>query len=120
MGWEESKWKENMELVPPHRYIKNTSTNGTVLTEQLLNISGRLWKLKRTRKIPSQLGRMKERKKEKRNQGGINTSGGKLKVRRSSHTQKTPLTAGKSAGTERDLWGIRRESSKQSVKGRTK
>ena len=42
---------------------------GTILIEHLLNISGRLQTPKRTRKIPSQLGRMKERRKKgKRNQ----------------------------------------------------
>ena len=30
-----------MEFVSPHKYIKNTSTSGIVLTEHLLNISGR-------------------------------------------------------------------------------
>ena len=60
--------QEDAEFISPHKYIKNTSTNGTVLTEHLQNISRRLQTPKRTRKIPLQLGRMKERKKEKRNQ----------------------------------------------------
>ena len=59
---------EDVEFVSPHKYIKNTSTNGTILTEHLLNISGRIRIPKRTRTISSQLGRMKERKKEMRNQ----------------------------------------------------
>ena len=57
-----------MEFVSPHKYIKNTSTNGTILKEHLLNISERLQTPKKIGKIPSPLGRMKERKKEKRNQ----------------------------------------------------
>ena len=44
--------QEDPELVSPYNYIKNTSTNGTILTEHLLNISGRLWTCKRIRKIP--------------------------------------------------------------------
>ena len=57
-----------MEFLSPHSYMKNTSTNGTVLTGHLLNTSKRLWTPKRTRKIPAQLARMKEGKKEKRDQ----------------------------------------------------
>lgn len=53
-----------MEFVSPYKHIKNTSTSGIVLTEHLLNISGRLWTSKRTRKIPSQPGRVKERKEK--------------------------------------------------------
>ena len=32
---------EDVEFVSPHKYINNTSTSGIVLTEHLLNISGR-------------------------------------------------------------------------------
>ena len=57
-----------MEFITLKKYIKNTSTNETILIEHLLNISGRLQTPKRTRNIPTQLGRMKERReKEKRN-----------------------------------------------------
>ena len=57
--------KEDAEFASPHKYIKNTPTNGTILTEHLLNTSRRPRTSKRTRKIPLQLGWMKERKKEK-------------------------------------------------------
>ena len=43
----------------------NTSPNGTVLTEYMLNIS-RLHTPKRTRKIPSLLGKMKRKKEKKK------------------------------------------------------
>ena len=48
--------KEDMEFTSPQKYIKNTSTNGTILTDHLLNTSRRPWKPKRTRKIPTQPG----------------------------------------------------------------
>ena len=54
-----------MEFVAPHKYLKNTPKNGTILTEHLLNMSGRLQTPKRTRKIPSTTGQ-DERKKKKR------------------------------------------------------
>lgn len=53
--------QEDVELVSPQKCIKNTFTNGTVLTEPLLNICGRHWTPKRIRKIPLKPGRMKER-----------------------------------------------------------
>ena len=55
-----------MEFSSPHKYVKNTYTDGTLLTEHLLNTSRRPRTPKRARKISTQLGRMKERKKEKR------------------------------------------------------
>ena len=33
---------EDMKLTSPHKYIKNISINGTILSEHLLNISERL------------------------------------------------------------------------------
>ena len=50
-----------MEFISPHKYIKNTSTNGIILTEQMLNISRWLQSPKRKRKIPWQAGRKKKR-----------------------------------------------------------
>lgn len=74
-------------------------TNGTVLTEPLLNICGRHWTPKRIRKIPLKPGRRKERSKDERShkrdqqlwQGWVGGWGGKT------------LMVGKSAGTERGL-----------------
>ena len=55
------------ELTSPHKYFKNTSANGTVITEHLLNTSRIPWGPKRTRKIPWQPGRMKETEKKREN-----------------------------------------------------
>ena len=44
-----AEW-ENVKFISSHKYIKNTSTNGTSLTEHLLDISGKLWTTKRTRR----------------------------------------------------------------------
>ena len=61
-----------------HKFIKNTSTDGTLLTEHQLNTSRRQSTLEITRKIPTLLGRMKERceKEEERKWDGICATGG--------------------------------------------
>ena len=109
-----------MKFISPHKYIKNTSANGTILTEHLLNISRRLQTPKRTVKIPTQLGRMTEKKKRKEEMRRDQYPSMELKVIRGSCTQKNPLTVGKSAGAERYLREIRGECSGRPVKGRAK
>ena len=113
---------EDEEFASSHKYIKNIPANGTTVTEHLLKISGKPQAPKRTRKIPTQSGRMKERKKkkEKRKQEGTSISGRDLKVRRGSRTQKSPFVVGKSARAERDLQRTRGECSNRSVEGRKK
>ena len=44
--------QDDVEFVSPRKYVKNTSTNETVFTEHLLNISRRLWTPERIRSIP--------------------------------------------------------------------
>ena len=60
--------QKGTKFVAPDKCVKNTPTNETVLTEHLLNVSGRLWTPKRTGKMPLQPSRMKEQRKKKRNQ----------------------------------------------------
>ena len=65
---EESIWQKRRitKMVSPHKYIRNTSTDGTILKDHMLNSSGRLRISERVRNIPMQpLG---WRKDEKRNQ----------------------------------------------------
>jgi len=47
-----AEW-ENVKFISSHNYIKNTPTNETILTEHLLDISGKLWTTKRARKKKS-------------------------------------------------------------------
>ena len=72
-------------------------------TEHLLNCSRRPWTPNMTRKISMQLGRMKERKKRKEEMGRTSMPCGKL---RWEVLQKSPFTAGESAGEERNVQGI--------------
>ena len=57
---------EDEEFASSHKYIKNIPTNGTTVTEHLLKINGKPQTPKGTRKIPTQSGRMKERKKKEK------------------------------------------------------
>ena len=88
--------------LPVHQeyiYKRNNS-----YTEHMLNIRRRLLTPKITRKIPSQWGRKKERKK-KRIKKGTSNPGGKLKVRRGSCNQKIPSCgeiSGDRKGTSED------------------
>ena len=63
---------------------------------------------------------MKERKNKRKETRRDSIPGREMKVGRGSCTQKSPFMAGKSAGAERDLWGIGGEHSNRSVEGRTK
>lgn len=80
-------------MVFPHKYIRNTSTDGTILTDHLLNTRGRLWIDERVRKIPLQpLGWRKEEKRNLKKKpailvkswrgGGIPTIRGKKKSKK--------------------------------------
>ena len=55
----------------PHRYIKNTSTCGTTLTEHLLNADRRPQTSKRARKSPCNW--VGQKKKKKKKEKGIKT-----------------------------------------------
>ena len=44
--------QEDVEFMSPHKHIKTTTTNGTFLTEHLLNTSRRPWTLERTERSP--------------------------------------------------------------------
>ena len=80
-----------MEFTSLHKYIQNISTSGTNLTEYLLNIIGGSWTPKRTRKIPTQLGRTKERKRKKRrNEKGPAPLRGAEGEARFLHSEKPP------------------------------
>ena len=58
--------QEDVEFISPHKRIKNTSTNGTILTEDQLNISLGPWALGRTGKIPAYTDGTHKRRREKK------------------------------------------------------
>ena len=51
--------------LPPHRYIRNTSTCGTTPTEHLLNAGRRPQTSQKARNSPTYLGRAKEKRKNR-------------------------------------------------------
>ena len=51
--------------LPPHKYIRNTSTCGTTSTEHLLNAGRRPQTSQKARNSPTYLGRAKEKRKNK-------------------------------------------------------
>lgn len=106
---EESIWqKRRITKMVSHKYIRNTSTDGTILKDHLLNTSGRLRIPERVRKIPLQpLGWRKDKKKrdiKKRNQQFWWKAEGDEGVLQSEKKKKN-LTVGMSAGTGRDFQG---------------
>ena len=50
--------------LPPHKYIRNTSTCGTTPTEHLLNVQKTL-DFPKGKKLPTYLGRAKEKRKNR-------------------------------------------------------
>lgn len=60
--------QKNVELASSHKHIKNTSTNGRILKGHLLNTSRRPQIPGRMRKISTQPGRVKERRKDEAGQ----------------------------------------------------
>ena len=55
--------------LPPHKYIRNTSTCGTTPTEHLLN-AGKRPQTSQSKKIPTFLSRAKEKRKKQRQKNG--------------------------------------------------
>ena len=113
-----------MALTFSHKYIKNTSTCGTVLTEHLLNAGRRPQTPKRARKSPHNwVGQKKKGKKKKRErEKGIRT--GPAPQRRSRERGKVcvpwevPSLAGQSARMEGELWSLRGEHSNWFMEGK--
>ena len=85
--------------LPPHKYIKNTSTCGTTPTEHFMNVgrTPQLTKRKETSHIPGS-GKRKKKKQRQRNRDGACTSGRELWRRKSFHTLGSPFTGGDGGG----------------------
>ena len=57
------------DRLPPHKYIKNTSTCGTASTEHLLNTGRRPQTSQKARNSQTYLGRAKEKKNREKGRG---------------------------------------------------
>ena len=79
--------------LPPHKYIKSTSTNGTNPTECLLNTGRRPQTSPNARNSSrTWVGQKKKEKTETKNRDGTCTSGRELWRRKSYHTLGSPST----------------------------
>ena len=111
-----------MEFISPHKHIKNTSTNGTILTEHMLNTNRGHQTPKRTRKIPHVTGQ-DERKKKGKGRGESGTGPeplgvGVLKERRGSRICGSPLIGREISWDTRSASGAQRRA-RQPAAGRT-
>ena len=90
--------EKDMGLTFSHKYIKNTSTCGMILTEHLLNAGRRPQTSKRARKSPCNwVGQKKkeEKRERERNRDRTCTPGRKLCKRIGFCTLGSPVTGGK-------------------------
>lgn len=101
-----------MEFISPHKCIKNTATNGTILTEHLQKASRGPWTPERTNKIPTGgAGQKKERKRTGSRTGpALLGRGEELKEKIKSRPGEARSPAGRSAGAEKELWGLQRSA----------
>ena len=79
--------------LPPHKYIRNTSTCGTTPTEYLLNAGRRPQTSQKARKSPRTWVGQKKKERQK-NREGTCPSGRELWRRKTFHTIGSPFTGG--------------------------
>lgn len=113
-----AEW-ENMEFVSPHKCIKNTATNGMILTcrrlaEDLGHLNGQT-------RSPQEGQDRREREKEDRKQDRKHTpgEGEELKEKRKSRTWGSPLTSREISRGRKGALGLAAVCSNWSVAGRT-
>ncbi|XP_054945520.1 acyl-CoA dehydrogenase family member 11 isoform X2 [Physeter macrocephalus] len=79
IAWEElqdGRRVRHGDHLPPHKYIRNTSTCGTTPTEHLLNAGRRPQTSQKAKSSPTYLGRAKEKTRDKRIETGPAPVGG--------------------------------------------
>ena len=115
-------WLRHGDHLPPHKYIKNTSTCGTIPTEHLLNVGRRPQTSQKAKNSPrTWVGQKKKEEQRQKNRDEICTSGRELWRRESFHTLGSPFT-----GRDRG-WGVaageasepRRRAQQQGCRGQS-
>ena len=110
-----------MELTSSHKYIQNSSTCGTTLTEHLLNTGRRPQISERARKSPC--NRVGQKKKEKKKDKGIGTGpaplGGSCEGEKFATLWEVPSLVGRSARMEGELQSLGGEHRNWSAGGKT-
>ena len=101
-----------MKLTPSHKYIRNTHTCGTILTEYLPNAGRGPQTSERARKSPCNwVGRKKKKESEKGIRTGPGPLGGICERGKVPVPREVPLPVGRLAGTEGELWSLGGERS---------
>ena len=101
--------------LPPHKYIRNTSTCGTTPTEHLLNAGRRPQTSQKVRNSPrTWVGKRKNKKQRQKNRDRTCTTGRELWRRKSFHTLGSPFTVG-DGGCWGGSFGAKDESAAKGV-----
>ena len=105
--------------LPPHKYIRNTSTHGTTPTEYLLNTGRGPQTSKKARNSPTYLGGAKEKRKNRDRRIGwdLNLWEGAVKEENFPHTRK-PLHWRRQGVAGGKLWSRRGERSNRGAEGK--
>ena len=80
--------------LPPHRYIRNTSTCATAPTEHLLNAGRRPQTSQKARNSPHTWAKEKKKKQRQKTRDGTCTSARELWRRKGFHTLRSPFAGG--------------------------
>ena len=98
--------------LPPHKYIKNTSTCRTTPTEHLLNSGRRPQTSQKARKSPHiGKGKREKNKQKQKNKDGTCNSGRELWKKKSFHTLGSPFTGGDRGWVGDNIWSHEGEDS---------
>ena len=107
--------------LPPHKYIKNTSTCGTTPTEHLLNTGRRPQTSQKARKSPhTWVGQKKKKKKQRqRNRDRTCASGRELWRRKIFHALGSPFTGRDGMGRQGEASEPWRRAQQQGCRGQS-
>ena len=103
--------------LPPHKYIRNTSTCGTTPTEHLLNADRRLQTSQKARNSPRTWVGQKKKQRQK-NRDRTCASGRELLRRKGFHTLGSPFTGGDCGGQKGELRSHGGERSNRGAEGK--
>ena len=112
--WEDGGRVRRGDHLPPHRYIRNTSTRGTAPIEHPLNAGRRPQTSQKARNSPRTWVGQKKKQRQK-NRDGTCTSGRELRRRKGFHTLGSPCT-GRDCGGWRGSFRAMEESAATGVR----
>ena len=106
--------------LPPHKYIRNTTTCGTTPTEHLLNAGRRPQTSQKARNSPgTRVGQKKKETQRQNNRDKTCTSGRELWRRKGFHTLGSPFAGGDGQWQSGEAWEPRRREQPQGCGGQS-